>query len=431
MQQSAVRSVITCDLEGRIETFNEGAQALFGYTPDEVIAQKRVSLFSPGLIVLGHVNDWLKAARTDGEFSTRTAFLRKDGTPFAAEIRITPTYTRHDGRKQLIGYCGLTRALPEVDVRDVMPRIGWATRLMAWMVITRAPFLTATLMPVLIASAWTLSQIGATGFPWALFVSALLGALSLHIAANTFNDYFDWTSGVDPANADYFVPYSGGSRSIELGLITERALLHLAVAALIVAVLAASPVLLIRSPGILLFGAAGAALAYFYTAPPLRLSARRGLGELSVVLAFGPLLTAGAVYALSGIASPGAFLIGLPIGILAGAILWVNQFPDTEADAMTGKNHLLVTVGKRAGRWIYVALVGLAYVGTFALTQTGILPDAALLILIGLPLAIYAARIVFKHYLGRELAKASKATIQLHFYSGLLLAAGIIWDTSS
>jgi 1,4-dihydroxy-2-naphthoate octaprenyltransferase len=430
VQQSAIRSIVTCDLEGRIETFNEGAHMLFGYTPDEVIGRKRVSLFSPGLIVLGHVHNWLKAARSDGEFSTKSAFLHKDGTPFAAQIRITPTYKRLEGHKQLIGYCGLTVALPDVRVDEVMPRIGWATRLMAWMVVTRAPFLTATLMPVLIASAWALSKAATGTFPLGLFVSALTGALSLQVAANTFNDYFDWRSGTDPANADYFTPYSGGSRAIELGLITERGLLRLAVTMLVIAALTALPVLLVRSPGILAFGAAGALLAYFYTAPPLRLAARRGLGELSIIFAFGPLLTAGSVFALTGSANADAFLLGIPIGLLAVAILWVNEFPDAEADEMTGKNHLLVTVGKPAARWVYLALIGLAFVSNLALTLAGVLPARALLMFLALPLAVYAIAVVFKHYLDRGLVKASKATIKLHFICGLLIVAGIVWGAA-
>lgn len=425
MQTSAVRSIITCDLEGRIETFNEGAQTLFGYTPDEVIGRKRVSLFSPGLVVLGHVNNWLKAAREEGEFSTRTAFVRKDGTPFAAEVRITPTYKKVDGDKRIIGYCGMTTALPDVRADEVMPRIGFATRLMAWMVVTRAPFLTATLMPVLIAAAWVLSQTGAAAFPWGLAFSALFGAMCLHISANAFNDYFDWTSGTDQANVDYFVPFTGGSRSIELGLITERDLLSLAVSTLILAAIIALPVLIVRSPGILAIGAAGAALAYFYTAPPLRLVARRGLGELSILFAFGPLLTAGSVYALTGYAGAGAYLIGLPIGLLAVAILWVNQFPDMESDALTGKNHLLVTVGKRNARWVYAGLLSLVFLSAIALVIAGVFPLGVLAILLAAPIGVSATRIVFRHYLDRELVNASRATIQLHMAAGALIVLGI------
>jgi 1,4-dihydroxy-2-naphthoate octaprenyltransferase len=283
-------------------------------------------------------------------------------------------------------------------------------------------------MPVLVASAWAGSYFEAGAFPWGLFASALVAASLLQVSANTFNDYFDWRSGADPANNDYFRPYSGGSRAIELGLISERQLLRVAIAALIIAALAAVPVLLTRGPAILVFGMVGAALAYFYTAPPLRLSARRGLGELSVMLAFGPLLTAGTVFALTGSIETGAFLIGLPPGFLAGAILWVNQFPDTESDAATGKNHLMVTVGKKAGRWAYVVLISCAFISTLTLVWSGTFPVATLAMLIGLPLAAYAIRVVFKHYLDRELIRANKATIQLHILCGLALVAGIIWS---
>ena len=422
------RSVITCDLEGRIETYNEGAEQLFGYRPEEAIGRKRISLFSPGEIVLQDVGRWLKTARTEGAFRTNTVFLKKDGTRFAADLRITPTYKRQAGRKQHIGYCGMTTALRDVSPDHVMPRTSWQTRVLSWIVITRAPFLTATLMPMLVAAAWVGATAVNESFPWLLFASALIAAASLHVAANTFNDYFDWRSGTDPANNDYFAPYSGGSRAIELGLISERNLVRLAIIALFLAIPAALPVLLARGPFLLIFGVAGAALAYFYTAPPLRLSARRGLGELSVMLAFGPLLTAGTVYALTGVVETEAFAIGIPLGLLAGAILWVNEFPDAEADARTGKNHLLATVGKRAGRWGYAILVGAAFVSAGLLTFTSTFPASTLAIVLVIPVAARAAQTVFTHYLDRELVKACKATIQLHALFGCLLVAGLIWN---
>jgi 1,4-dihydroxy-2-naphthoate polyprenyltransferase len=428
IDQHEVRSIITCDLEGRIETYNEGAEQLFGYAPEEVIGRKRVSLFSPGMVVLQHVGKWLEAARSQGAFQTKTVFLRKDGTRFAADICITPTFKRQGRRKQHIGYRGMTTALPYFSPDQVTPPMSWVTRVLSWIVITRAPFLTATLMPILVAAAWVASNALSGSFPWVLLVSALIGAASLHVAANTFNDYFDWRSGTDPANNDYFVPYSGGSRAIQLGLISERNLLRVAIIALFLAVPAALPVLLARGPFLLIFGIAGAALAYFYTAPPLRLSARRGLGELSVMLAFGPLLTAGTAYALTGAVEAEAFLIGLPMGLLASAILWVNEFPDAESDAMTGKNHLLATIGKRAGRWGYGTLVGAAFISVGLLTWAGTFPVSSLGMLLAIPLAARAAITVFAHYLDRELVKASKATIRLHTLCGLLLVAGIIWD---
>ncbi len=144
MSERQLKSVITCDLEGRIETFNKGAEKIFGYRPDEVIGKKRVSVFSPGLVVLAHVNNWLKTAREQGEYTGRSVFVRKDGTLFTADIRITPTW--RNGEQ--IGYCGVTQPRPDIPVEEAMPPIGLATRLFGWLVITRAPFLTASGIPV-------------------------------------------------------------------------------------------------------------------------------------------------------------------------------------------------------------------------------------------------------------------------------------------
>jgi 1,4-dihydroxy-2-naphthoate octaprenyltransferase len=425
MSSKSARSVITCDLEGRIQTYDEGAEAIFGYSADEVIGKQRVSLFSPGLVVLGQVGDWLKAATKDGAFDTRTVFLRKGGTPFAAQIRITPTYRRGDGEKVQIGYCGLTEPLAGVSVEEAMPPISLWTRILGWLVVTRAPFLTATVMPLLMAAAWAGWRYTPQPFPWLLFVSALLGAASLHVSANTFNDYFDWTSGTDALNADYFTPYTGGSRSIELGLINERSLFLVAVSSLMVSALAAGPVLYAQGLEVLAFGAAGAFLAYFYTAPPVRLSARRGLGELSVGLAFGPLLVAGCVFALTGAVDVLDFIVGIPLGLLTAAILLINEFPDAPADALAGKNHLVVTLGRSRSRWLYLAIVGLGFLSAVALVTVGVFPLGALAMLLAVPVAIKAMTVLIVHYEDRELIEANAATIRLHLAAGLLLTAGI------
>jgi 1,4-dihydroxy-2-naphthoate polyprenyltransferase len=421
MSEKKLKSVIVCDLEGRIETFNKGAEDIFGYSAEEVILNKRVSLFSPGLIVLEHVQNWLKIAREEGEFKTRTVFLRKDGTPFTADVRITPTFRNG----QQIGYCGVTTPVPEVEPLAALPRTRLATRIFAWMVVTRAPFLSATIIPVLAGAAWVSTRGLAEPFPWSLFALAMLGGIALHISANTFNDYFDWRSGTDKANNAYFMPYSGGSRSIELGLISEQKLLLVAWIALGIASLAGLPFLLLRGPGLLLFGLTGALSAYYYTAPPLRLAARKGLGELVVGLNFGPLMTAGTVYALTGQLSWLDFFVGLPIGLLTTAILWINQFPDMEADAQTGKHNLVVVLGKRRARWGYVLIMIAAFGSALLGVMIGYLPYTALLMLAGLPLAVYATRILFRHYSDRSLIKANSTTILLQMVSGLLLAVGL------
>ncbi|MCZ7553186.1 MAG: prenyltransferase [Anaerolineales bacterium] len=285
--------------------------------------------------------------------------------------------------------------------------------------------MSATVVPILAGAAWVVASRRVEAFPWALFWLALVGGVAMHIAANTFNDYFDWKSGADPANNDYFMPYSGGSRSIELRLVSERGLLRVAWISLAIACLAGLPFLLLRGPLLLLFGAFGAFSVYFYTAPPLRLAARRGLGELIVGLNFGPLMTAGVVFALTGTISWLDFFVGLPIGLLTTAILWINQFPDMTSDAQSGKINLVVMLGKERARWGYLVLILTAYALVIAGVLLNLLPVAVLIALATVPLAVYAVGIVFRHYSERNLIKANSSTILVHLFYGLLLAAGL------
>lgn len=424
MNRTEPKSTITCDMEGRIQTFNKGAEQIFGYSAEEVIGHKRVSLFSPGLVVLEHVPTWLKTASEKGEFEGQTVFKRKDGTTFGAKIRITPTYRNN----QQIGYCGVTTPI-EADTQgaNIMPVISPWTKLFAWMVIMRLPFLTASVIPVLIGATWAVSTHLVSPFPWLLFFLTLLGAAALHIAANTFNDYFDWISGTDQVNDDYFLPFSGGSRSVELGLISEKGLLRVGLVSLAMAcAFGIAAMLLSQQPLLILFGLAGGFSAYFYTAPPLRLAARKGLGEIFIGLNFGPLMTAGTVLVLTGRVRWEDFAIGLPIGLLTTAILWINQFPDEVSDRISGKHNLVVVLGKERARWGYVILLTAAFGIGITGVLTGLFPAGTLAMLGALPLAISASRILFRHYEDRELVAANAKTINLQLLAGFLTMVGIL-----
>jgi 1,4-dihydroxy-2-naphthoate polyprenyltransferase len=419
MASATDKSVITCDLEGRIETFSPGAEHIFGWAKDEVVGKKRVSLFSPGEVVLQHVPRWLATAVAQGKYEGDTVFVRKDGTPFPAHIKITPTWK---GETQ-IGYCGVTEPLPASELERARPRIALSTRILRWVVVMRAPFLTASLFPVLIGAAFA----AASGAPvsWLAFALALIGALALQVAANTWNDVFDWRSGADLENNDYFLPFSGGSRAIELGLITEKGLLRIAGGALVLASLCGVAIAFLSTPLVIGYGVVGAFAAYFYTAPPLRLVARRGLGELFIGLCFGPLMTAGTYTAMTGAVHAGALLVGVPIGLLTTAILWINEFPDARSDAVVGKNHLVVTLGKRAARFGFLALIIGAFGMTAALVLTGVVSLWALASLLALPLAVRAVVVLFRHYDDRALVKGNARTIQLQALFGALFAAAI------
>lgn len=424
-RETIIKSVVTCDMEGRIETISEGSVAIFGYQPEELIGKKRVSIFSPGQVVLEHVPGWLKTASEEGEYVGETVFVDKNGDELAAKIRITPTFKDN----QQIGYCGVTEVLPTVEPQEVAQEIGLFTKIFQWLVITRAPFLTAMIVPILIGGAWVAYQGAVSPYPTLKFWLALAAGILLHVAANVFNDYFDWQSGTDQANNDYFLPFTGGSRSLELGLIEEKGLFRLGFSALLVSGGIGVYLALTSGFGVFAFGLIGAFLAYFYTAPPLRLAARKGMGELVVGLSFGPLATAGTVYAITGQVSLLDFIIGVPIGLLTIAILWINQFPDEDSDRETGKLNLVVVLGKERARWGYLALVVLSFGLLVYLTVAGSFPATALLALLVLPLGLWASLVTLREYGERTLVRANVATIQLHTIAGLLMAAGILWSS--
>ena len=421
MDESVV-SVITCDTEGRIETFNKNAETLFGYTADEVVGKKRVSVFSPGLVVLGHVGNWLKQARQRKEgYTTKTTFIRKDGTLFPAEF--TCTATMKDGKH--IGYCGRTKEIQGVSHEETMPKTTILTRLISIIAVTRLPFLSATWIPIIASVVWGIHEGIITNFDWITFVLVFLGGSFLHLAANTYNDYFDWTSGTDQLNNDYFLQLSGGSRAIELGLINEKQLFKLATTFLALAGLSGLIIMIDGKVELLYYGLIGAFSGYFYTGYPLRLVARKGIGELLIGLNYGPLMTMGAVFAMSGVHSWEAFLFGIPLGILTTAILWINQFPDSKSDEIAGKNHLVVVLGLEKASWGYLTLMLMAFGSIYALAKYQIIEQGALISLAGLPIALYYSYQVTRNYNTRDLANANWGTIGIHGITGILLIIGV------
>jgi 1,4-dihydroxy-2-naphthoate octaprenyltransferase len=136
-------------------------------------------------------------------------------------------------------------------------------------------------------------------------------------------------------------------------------------------------------------------------------------------------MTAGTVYALGGSLAPVDFLPGIPIALFVTAILWINEFPDFEADQATGKYNLVVVLGKKQARWGYLALIAGAFGAVVLGVVAGWLPPTALLMLLTVPLAAYAIVMLFRHYRERVLIKANATTIVLHLASGLLLALGL------
>ena len=416
-----IKSVITCDLDGKIETYSEGAAKVFGYEEAEVIGKMRVSDFSDGQVVLGHVIGWLDESVKKGKWEGETAFIHKDGSEFSARIKITPT---KDKNGEHIGYCGVTTPLKDKVPDEVRPKIDLMTKIFTWVVIMRLPFLSATIMPILVGAA--VAKFMGFSVDWSWLGLTILGGSLLHIGTNTSNDYFDHLSGTDNINYNYSNKgLNGGSRGIQMGLITPTGVRNLTIVVFTLSVLVGIPLIQKAGMQVLWLGLIGFLSGLFYTAPPFRFSSRKGLGELLIGLNFGPLMVAGSTLVQTGQLIPEAFLAGIPLGFLIAAVVYINEFPDHDSDKVTGKNTLIVVFGPEKARIGYVALVSGAFLSIVLLVLNGTFPSLILITLLASYFGITSIQTLYKYYNDRLLEPANWGTIIMHSVTGLLLFAGL------
>ncbi len=430
-----MKSVIICDMEGLITNLNDGAIKMFGYDSKELVGVKRVSIFSPGEIVLQNVLGWLKSANQTGEHTTKTNFIRKDGSQFAAKIQITPNFANGKNNPQT-GYCGVTEEISE----EVNVKINFLTKIIKGVAITRVGFASASLFPIFSVASYY-AGIGENLFSPISLLLTTFGILFFHLFSNLYNDYYDVSDGTDEANTEYFnagmnssilkgAQLSGGSRAIELGLITLKGTKSLANTMFILGVMTALAILYAsymntgsnsNAINSVIIAAIGIFIGYFYTAKPIKLSSLYGLGELSIFLAFGPLLTLGTGFAISSDTIPlysqefyNLILIGVPLGLLTTNILFINQYPDYTSDKKVGKNNLVVFLGKKNSRWIYGLNLLIATLSLFEIANRT--TDKILYYLV--PIVIINGLFLFfglmKNYDKRTLVKYNIQTIYFH-----------------
>ncbi|MBW7957205.1 MAG: prenyltransferase [Deltaproteobacteria bacterium] len=286
---------------------------------------------------------------------------------------------------------------------------------------TRPQFLPATAVAVGLGASAAWHE--ARSFDMAAFALSMLAALLCHSGMNTLNDYYDSKNGADDLNRNALTPFTGGSRLIQRGLMTQGETLALGTALVAAGGLTGAYLALTVSPVLFVIGLLGVASGYFYSAPPLFL-AGRGLGELTVGLTFGLLTVLGAFVAQTGSIGLGPVIASLPLSFLIAAILFVNEFPDFEADRAAGKRTLVVRLEPQRARWGLVFLLAMAYASIVAGVFLGPLPSWSLSALITALIAIPGALCLLKNYdRARALTPAVKAMIAIHLFTGLLQIA--------
>src|SRR5690348_9272742 len=176
-------------------------------------------------------------------------------------------------------------------------------------------------------------------------------------------------------------------------------------------------------PAILLFGLAGMAIGYFYSAAPFKL-ATRGLGDVMVYLAMGLLMTWGAYYVQIPRWSWQAFAASVPVGFLVTAILNMNNTRDYQDDLAVHKGTLPVRFGQTFGKGFHVFLLSGSYLAVTIFAIIGVLPPYSLVAWITFPLAFLNVRAVLMATDRMVFAIGIKRTAQLHLQFGALLALG-------
>ena len=297
-------------------------------------------------------------------------------------------------------------------------------RVKLWIQELRVPFLlSAAIVPTALGGvfAWHETE----SFDALLFLLTLAGVLLIHAGTNVVNDYFDYRSGTDRINRNK-TPFNGGSPFVVEGVLRPDEIYR---AAIILFALGGSIGLLlayIATPWIIPVGMLGVALGYFYTSPRVNL-AGKGVGEIAVGLGFGPLVVGGTYAVQTGVLEWAPFAAGVPTGLLVGLILFINQFPDQEADGRVGKTHWVVRMGLHKAAIWYVIIMAAAFVSIIALWMIGVFPALALLGLVPALIAYRAGRIVMQRYSQfKELLPAQLMTIQTQLLVGGLLIVGLV-----
>jgi len=296
--------------------------------------------------------------------------------------------------------------------------------LLIWIRALRAPFFTASIAPVLLGTTIAWYETG--NIKLTEFLLTLIGVVFLHAGTNMSNDYFDHRYGNDEANQNV-TPFSGGSRIIQNGLIPARRILLVALSWFVLGSLIGI-YLNYRLSGniILLLGLIGVFSGFFYTAGPLKLGYRT-TGEVFIGLNFGLLVVIGSYYTQTEKLSWHLIPAALPISLLITAVVYINEFPDFEADSSVDKRTLIVKMGRRKSVYGYWIIMSLVYLILLLNVLTNIMPVWCLIAFITLPIT-FKSFITLKKYFNNtnKLLSANASTILVHFVFNILLCVGYL-----
>jgi 1,4-dihydroxy-2-naphthoate octaprenyltransferase len=309
-----------------------------------------------------------------------------------------------------------------------------------WAQEVKLGIIPASVVPIVVGTAAAFGLHGV--FDWGLFLATLFAGVFLHWGADVVNDYFDHTeenTGSDDINVEFIRPYSGGSRTIQQGLLTPREVAFGAIVCYIVAVIFGIYLVLRLGWVILAFGLVGIFFGFFYSTPPIRF-VKRGVGEFVIGTMFGVLMVVGSYYVQVqtpiALAWPlvipfdqffEAGIVSLPVAIMIALVLYINEFPDYVADRDANKRTLVVRLGRKHAAKGYTLSLFVMYVGIIVAVLLNWMRIESLLVLSTLPLSALGIFTALKYYdQSSKLAPANWATIVGQIFVGGFLALGYV-----
>jgi 1,4-dihydroxy-2-naphthoate octaprenyltransferase len=285
-----------------------------------------------------------------------------------------------------------------------------------WLMAARPRTLPAAIAPVLVGTA--LAGFAHVFHPLR-FIAALLGAIFIQVGTNLSNDYSDARRGADTEDRLGPVRVTAG------GLVPPRQVLVATYVSFGAAVLAGIYLIVVAGWLLLVVGAASILAGVLYTGGP-RPYGYEGLGEVFVFLFFGIVAVAGSYFVQTRHLHWEAFALAVPVGLLAAAILVVNNFRDIDTDRRAAKRTLAVRLGREHTRVLFAAMIYLAYLLIPVTWIFGPLKPWVLLPWLSLPGAAPLVRLVRNHTDGPSLNQALAQTGMLQLAFCMLLSAGLL-----
>jgi 1,4-dihydroxy-2-naphthoate octaprenyltransferase len=288
--------------------------------------------------------------------------------------------------------------------------------LKVWFLETRPQFLLLSVVLVLLGTAIAWHE---GCFDLLKFVLTMIGLVLAHSSVNILNDYFDYKSGIDLETNR--TPFSGGSGILPAGLLKPKGIYVYGLGCLFVAFLIGIYLTFISGWKLLPLILLGGPVIYFYTSHLTKWL----VGEFWAGLGLGMLPVLGTYFVQTGRYSAEAVAASLAPGFLTANLLFLNEFPDIEADKKGGRHNLVIAFGPKTACRLYAGLMVLTYLSIVGGVVLKLMPLANLIGFASMPFAIKAISVSFKHYDNiQKLIPALKANVIAVLGTDALLAVG-------